>query len=79
MECQATYEKLKRLFTAEPVLKHPDPMKSFVIQADANDVALGAVLLRKNESRQLHSAFKPPKSFLTLNNVGQCGRKRLTQ
>ncbi|XP_026546854.1 uncharacterized protein K02A2.6-like, partial [Notechis scutatus] len=34
MECQAAFEKLKRLFTAEPVLKHPDMDAPFVVQAD---------------------------------------------
>uniref|UniRef100_A0A670Z7K1 Integrase catalytic domain-containing protein n=1 Tax=Pseudonaja textilis TaxID=8673 RepID=A0A670Z7K1_PSETE len=53
MECQAAFEKLKRLFSAEPVLKHPDPKQPFVIQADASDVAVGAVLLQKNGSGQL--------------------------
>ncbi|XP_039219686.1 uncharacterized protein LOC120317288 [Crotalus tigris] len=47
-ECQATFKKLKRLFSTEPVLRHPDPEKPFVIQADASDVAIGAILLQKN-------------------------------
>lgn len=45
MECQAVFKKLKGLFTAEPVLKHPSPKKPFVIQTDAN-VAMGMVLLQ---------------------------------
>lgn len=38
------FKKLKHLFVAEPVLKHPDLVKSFVIQTNASDV----VLLQKN-------------------------------
>lgn len=49
MECQTAFKKLKRLFAAEPVLKHPDLDKSFIIEVDASDVALGAVLLQKNQ------------------------------
>ncbi|XP_015744144.1 uncharacterized protein LOC107326210 [Python bivittatus] len=30
-ECQEAFEGLKQLFTAEPVLKHPDPEQPFVI------------------------------------------------
>ncbi|XP_013928973.1 PREDICTED: ferric-chelate reductase 1, partial [Thamnophis sirtalis] len=48
MECQAAFEKLKRLFAEEPVLKHPDMDAAFVVQADASDVAVGAMLLQAN-------------------------------
>lgn len=49
LECQATFEKLKCLFTVEPILKHPNPEKPFAIQADASVLALvGKVLLQKN-------------------------------
>lgn len=53
MECQASFEKLKCLFAAEPVLKHLDPNAPFVIQADASDVAVRAVLLQKNKQGAL--------------------------
>ncbi|XP_058041925.1 uncharacterized protein LOC131199783 [Ahaetulla prasina] len=53
MECQAAFEKLKRLFAAEPILKHPDMDVPFVIQADASDVAVGAVLLQNNVDGKL--------------------------
>lgn len=47
------YKKLKGLFAAEPVLKHPNPEEPFMIQADASDVAVGAVLLQHNEEGNL--------------------------
>lgn len=47
MECQAAFEKLKQLFAVEPVLKHPNPNKLFVIQADVSDITVHAVLLQK--------------------------------
>lgn len=53
MECQAAFEKLEHLFTGKPVLKHPDPNEPFVIQVKANDVAVGAVLLQKNNQGTL--------------------------
>lgn len=52
MECQVAFEKLKKFFSAEPVFKHPDPDKPFVIQADTSDVAVGAVLLQENDGEQ---------------------------
>ncbi|XP_060539362.1 queuine tRNA-ribosyltransferase catalytic subunit 1 isoform X1 [Pantherophis guttatus] len=53
MDCQAAFEKLKRLFAAEPILKHPDMEEPFVVQADTSDVAVGAVLLQKNAEGKL--------------------------
>lgn len=54
MECQVAFEKLlKRLFMAELVLKHPNPEEPFIIQADASDVVVGAMLLQKNREGKL--------------------------
>ncbi|XP_060539018.1 uncharacterized protein LOC132709560 [Pantherophis guttatus] len=53
LTCQQAFETLKGLFAKEPVLKHPDPEQPFVIQADASDVAVGAVLLQKNNQGDL--------------------------
>lgn len=47
-DCQQVFEELKALFACEPVLKHTDPTQAFVVQADASDVAIGAVLLQTN-------------------------------
>lgn len=45
----SAFEKLKRLFSAKPVLKHPNPEKPFVIQTDVSNIMVGAMLLQKNE------------------------------
>lgn len=52
MECQVEFEKLKCLFSAEPVLEHPNQMCS--LSSNASDVAVEAVLLQKNEQGVLH-------------------------
>lgn len=39
----------------EPVLKHPNPNAPFIIQVDVSDVAVGAILLQKNEQGVLQS------------------------
>lgn len=54
MECQAAFKKLKRLFAAEPVLKHPNVEEPFMNQMDTSDVAVEAVFLQKNGERKLH-------------------------
>ncbi|ETE60370.1 hypothetical protein L345_13890, partial [Ophiophagus hannah] len=53
LTCQKAFETLKELFAKEPVLKHPDPKQPFIIQADASDVAVGAVLLQRNNQWNL--------------------------
>ncbi|KAK9395798.1 hypothetical protein NXF25_019159 [Crotalus adamanteus] len=52
-ESQAAFEHLKTLFAKEPILLHPDPDKQYIVQADASDVAVGAVLLQRNTKGEL--------------------------
>lgn len=40
------FSKLKDLFTSPPVLTQPDPRAQFVVEVDASDVGVGAVLSR---------------------------------
>lgn len=44
---------VKGLFAQELILKHPDPERPFVIQADGSDIAIGAVLLQGNDKGKL--------------------------
>ena len=37
-------ETLKRLFTSAPILRQPDPTLPFVLEVDASEVGVGAVL-----------------------------------
>ncbi|KAI2647957.1 Transposon Tf2-9 polyprotein [Labeo rohita] len=38
------FHNLKQAFTSSPVLQHPDPNKPFVVEVDAADTGVGAVL-----------------------------------
>lgn len=54
VKCQTAFKKLKRLFSAESVLKHPESvLKPFIIQLDASDIAVGAVLVQENNEEKL--------------------------
>src|SRR5690606_33341492 len=44
LEADKAFEHLKRIFTTAPILAHFDPSKQIVIEADASDFAIGAVL-----------------------------------
>lgn len=54
-EAQAAFSKLKTLFTSAPILVHPDPELPFVVEVDASDSAVGAILSQRiGEKMQLH-------------------------
>ncbi|KAK9400665.1 hypothetical protein NXF25_011379 [Crotalus adamanteus] len=63
MACQQAFEKLKSLFAQGPLLAHPDPDKPFIVQADASDVAVGAILLQRNEKNILQPCAYTSKKF----------------
>lgn len=46
--CQKAFEALKLAFTSAPILHHFDPTKPAFVEADASDLAYGAVLSQKD-------------------------------
>ena len=48
---QTAFDTLKKAFSSEPLLVHPDQHLPFVVQTDASNVALGAVLLQREGVR----------------------------
>ncbi|KAJ8332896.1 hypothetical protein SKAU_G00417920 [Synaphobranchus kaupii] len=43
-EAENAFKKIKRLFSSAPILVHPDPTRQFVVETDASDTGVGAVL-----------------------------------
>ena len=43
-DCQWAFEQLKTSLITAPVLSYPDPSKTFILDTDASDVGIGAVL-----------------------------------
>ena len=43
-ECEAAFELLKQSLTSAPILGYPRPGGQLVVDMDASDVGLGAVL-----------------------------------
>ena len=56
-ECGRAFEKLKSLLCGEPVLKCPDFEKPFVLQTDASDRGVGAVLSQLYEGEDHPVAY----------------------
>ncbi|KAI4899208.1 hypothetical protein NFI96_032636 [Prochilodus magdalenae] len=47
-KAEAAFNELKERFTSAPILGHPDPSKPFVVEVDASNVGVGAVLSHRN-------------------------------
>ena len=53
-ECDNTFQKLKEILCSEPVLRNPDFGAPFILQTDASDRGIGAVLNQCAEDGQEH-------------------------
>uniref|UniRef100_A0A3B3HCI3 Gypsy retrotransposon integrase-like protein 1 n=1 Tax=Oryzias latipes TaxID=8090 RepID=A0A3B3HCI3_ORYLA len=53
-EAEDAFNHLKDLFTTAPVLAHADPTRQFVVEVDASDTGVGAVLSQRTDDGKLH-------------------------
>ena len=54
-ECQQAFERLKKAFTQDPILRHFDPELPAIVETDASDFAIGACLLQRDATtKRLH-------------------------
>ena len=51
--CQKAFEQLKDVLCSSPVLAAPDLSRPFIIQVDACDTGIGAVLMQENPDTQM--------------------------
>ncbi|KAI3375259.1 hypothetical protein L3Q82_021768 [Scortum barcoo] len=56
-ECEQAFSSLKKVLTESPILTPPDPNLPFVLDTDASDVGMGAVL-SQNQKGRLHAGWK---------------------
>jgi hypothetical protein len=52
--CARTFEELKQRFTSAPILRHFNPSLQPIMETDASDFAIGAVLSQRFEDCKLH-------------------------
>ena len=52
-EAQEAFSKLKSTFTSAPVLCHPDPALPFILEVDASETAVGAILSQRQGPKAL--------------------------
>jgi len=53
-EAEAAFQKLKQQFTTAPILAHFDATKPVLIETDASDFAIGAILSQRDTENRLH-------------------------
>lgn len=53
-DSQEAFDKLRHAFTSAPILHHFDPARPVVLEADASDLALGAVVSQYGDDGLLH-------------------------
>ena len=49
-QADKAFADLKEAFTTAPILKHPDPTQPFIVEVDASETGVGAVLSQRTGS-----------------------------
>ena len=52
--CEEAFETLKECLTKTPILRVPHPKQRFIVQTDASDVGIGAVLSQQDDDGEEH-------------------------
>ena len=63
-EARKAFEKLKKLLCSEAVLSSPDFGRPFIIQTDASDRGVGAVLCKQGDDGEEHPVYYYSRKFL---------------
>ena len=56
-ECQNAFQKLKAALTTDPILAHPDFTRDFILDTDASDKSIGAVLSQNIDGKERVCAY----------------------
>uniref|UniRef100_A0A3P9IIZ6 Gypsy retrotransposon integrase-like protein 1 n=1 Tax=Oryzias latipes TaxID=8090 RepID=A0A3P9IIZ6_ORYLA len=53
-EAEKAFSELKRRFSTAPILTQPDPSKQFIVEVDASESGVGAVLSQRASDNKIH-------------------------
>ena len=62
-EAEAAFQELKNWFTQAPILAHFDPTRPVILETNASDFAIGAVLSQRDDDNRLHSVAFHSRKF----------------
>ena len=65
---EQAFQEPKRRFTTAPILAHFHATKPVIIETDASDFAIGAVLSQRDEQGKLHLAAFHSRKFQPAEN-----------
>ena len=65
---EKAYQSIMALLTKEPVLRLPDPAKTYFLQTDASDSGIGAVLMLEHDGKLFPICFGSKKLFSAERN-----------
>jgi hypothetical protein len=63
-KCQEAFEKLRSALHSQPILKHPDFTKPYILQTDASDIGLGAVLTQLGDDGKEYAIAYASRSLI---------------
>jgi len=63
-ECENAFKELKKRLITSPILLHPDITKPFIVECDASNYAIGAVLSQRDKDNNLHPVAYYSRSLL---------------
>ena len=75
-ECKVSFSAMKHSLTAPPVLVYPDWTKSFFIEADASDVAVGGTLSQQDSDDKVLKPIGYFSSSLDVHQRNYCAGER---
>ncbi|XP_063806789.1 uncharacterized protein LOC134990792, partial [Pseudophryne corroboree] len=77
-EAKAAFARLKRAFVSAKVLRHPDPERPFVVEVDASEIGIGAVLSQMGVSdNRLHPCAYFSRKFSSAEMNYDVGNREL--
>ncbi len=79
LESHQAFEELKTRFTSAPILRHPDPEREFIVEVDASNTGVGAILSQRHGSpaKMYPCAFFSRKLTTTEQNYNVGNRELL--
>ena len=78
-DCQKAFNDLKDKLLSEPLLKFPDFEKTFKLEVDASNHAVGGILSQRGPDDQVHPVAYFSRHYRTRRKIGLQRTKKLSR